>query len=1139
MAKNKNKARIWLFVILALVLAGCAMLGVWYVNWWGLVLPWQVLTISAGMLSLACLLSCLLYILYLKLTPAKLDTQQQTERERLKYVRRQLLQRFQAACRSSKVGSDSYATPWYLMLNQTSENNTQLLIEMGFELLAEDSDTELPSVVEFWVSEFAVIAAIGRFDSDYFDESVELLLNCLHKYRPRQGANGVLISESVSWLLQQQHPQIAAQTKQVRKLIARCNQALRLNLPIYNVLTDFSAVSDLQRLFSCFDDQRLEEPLGGLMEVAKQGYDEAWFVQSFNDIQSQLFLQTTSGLKAQLNNQYRESILVGPYQFALIKTELQQYFRLLYSDHHFEENSLNFRGYFFTNSGSDQRSVDKLSLLLASELGYEQYSQTSNESGKSLFNKQLFKGKIISEAGLVGVNTRRENSYRFIAVLFSSSLLLSLAIFIGLIKYNYDFFRGLDARAQLKLEKYQDDLQRSNENIDDLSVPIYRLSELRDIRNIYTDQRPWYIVTWLPNPSIQQAVELSYQQGLEQLLLPALRDYLLKDMFVYNQLEDKLKTIELYNLYKRLYDPQRLSIEVLEKYYSDSLKEEGEGDPATLEKFRILLAEGLRPGITPPEDHQPLIGIVKASLSSEDVSEILYQYILQRPSFSRRVDLRDSLGHRANFLLNYSKDYSGYLMPFIYTRDGFEQLMLGGEFQLAIDEIKGFEEVVEKITSQSQLSRINQELKQLYIEDYISVWLAFYSSINLSAAEGTTQIRDSLTLMGDVKVSPLLKLQQLISRHTNLLDLLESPKQTTADAAENALSTDPQKLKLLQETQATALKMAKTIARPFAGQHQLMKPDDQGVRPIDIALGQIRESLEWIDTALEQGPRGSSLLQQLSAGTGANPLLRMQDLAASFSDKLLSNYLADSARQLNRIAMSEVRAFINLQWQKNVLSFYQNRLANHYPFASQSLQDASREAFEDFFAVNGTVDQFKSDYLGDFTHSEGQLSLVSFIDSEPMILNSKLNNFLTKVRDIQRRLYSAGELKIEFSIRAEDMSPGFLEIALQQERKIYSYRNGPSIWSPMSWPTAPGSTQSLELELKTVDNHFLRVSFVGFWNWFKLADTLGAVPLEQPSNSLLSLENKGEKVKLLLRVNGGKTPFLSGYFSSLRLPSEL
>ena len=1138
MAKNKNKARIWLFVLLALVLAGSAMLGVWYVNWWGLVLPWQVLTISVGILSLACLLSCLLYLLYLKLSPEKLDTQQQTERERLKFVRRQLLLQFQRASRGSQGGSDSYATPWYLLLNQTSENNTQLLIEMGFEPLTENSDTELLSVVEFWVSEFAVIASIGKFDCDYFDESVELLLNCLNKYRPRQGANGVLVSESVSWLLQQQQPQIAAQTKQVRKLIGRCNKALRLNLPIYNVLTDFSAVSDLQRLFSCFDDQRLEEPLGGLMEVAKQGYDETWFVQSFNQIQSQLFLQTTSGLKAQLNSQYRESILVGPYQFALIKTELQQYFRLLYTDNHFEESSLNFRGYFFTNSGSDQPSVDKLSLLLASELGYENYSQRSDESGRSLFNKQLFKGKIIAEASLVGVNNRRENSYRLIAILFSSALLLSLAIFIGLIKYNYDFFRGLDARAQLQLEKYQEGLQHSNENIDDLSVPIYRLSELRDIKNIYTDPRPWYVVNWLPNPSIQPAVELSYQQGLKQLLLPALRDYLLKDMFVYNQLEDKLKTIELYNLYKRLYDPQRQSIEVLEKYYSDSLKEEGEGDPATLEKFRILLAEGLRPGITPPEDHQPLIGIVKASLSSEDVSEILYQYMLQRPGFSRRVDLRDSLGHKANFLFNYSQGYSGYLMPFIYTRDGFEQLMLGGEFQLAIDEIKGFEEVVGKITSQSQLSRINQELKRLYIEDYITVWQDFYNSINLSAAEGTTQIRNSLSLMGDVKFSPLLKLQQLISRHTNLLDLLETSKQTTEAAA--AVNTDPQQLKLVQEMQASGLKMAKTIARPFAGQQQLMRADDQGVRPMDIALAQISEGLEWIDTALEQGPRGSSLLQQLDAGTGVNPLLRMQELAASFSDKLLSNYLADSARQLNRIAMGEVRAFINLQWQTNVLTVYQNRLADHYPFAPQALQDASREAFEEFFAVNGIVDQFKSDYLGGFTQgAQGQLSLPSFIDSEPMLLNSKLNHFLTKVRDIQRRLYSAGELKIEFSIRAEDMSPGFLEIALQQDRKIYSYRNGPSIWSPMSWPTAPGNTQNLELELKTVDNHFLRVSFVGFWNWFKLADTLGAVPLGQPSNSLLSLEDKGEKVKLLLRVNGGKTPFLSGYFSSLRLPSEL
>jgi type VI protein secretion system component VasK len=45
--------------------------------------------------------------------------------------------------------------------------------------------------------------------------------------------------------------------------------------------------------------------------------------------------------------------------------------------------------------------------------------------------------------------------------------------------------------------------------------------------------------------------------------------------------------------------------------------------------------------------------------------------------------------------------------------------------------------------------------------------------------------------------------------------------------------------------------------------------------------------------------------------------------------------------------------------------------------------------------------------------------------------------------------------------------------------------------------------------------------------------------LTNTSTSLLEVENKGQSGSLLLRVDNGKTPFTSGYFSQLSLPSAL
>ena len=118
------------------------------------------------------------------------------------------------------------------------------------------------------------------------------------------------------------------------------------------------------------------------------------------------------------------------------------------------------------------------------------------------------------------------------------------------------------------LDRYKENLEKNAIQPDDLASPVFSLYELREIVQLYDEKHhPWYVSSWLPSSSISGYVHDAYFGELNSELLTLMRDYIMKDMFVYNSLDDKVKTLELLNLQQILYNPARHSSASLVNYY--------------------------------------------------------------------------------------------------------------------------------------------------------------------------------------------------------------------------------------------------------------------------------------------------------------------------------------------------------------------------------------------------------------------------------------------------------------------------------------------------------------------------------------------------------------------------------------------
>jgi len=1119
-----KKIQTWPFILLSALLFLCALFTAWLFHWWGWTSPGQILLIGAAASTTAGILSGLCYWLVTLTKAPVISADALAERETILSIERAITAHFTHANSSSRLHGDRYKTPWYLLFSDNREYSHDLLVSQGLEKIdLEHANKNSLGPVSFWKSDKMTVVCFEQYDSPYFQETVTWLLTLFGKHRSRQGVNGALLALSTECLIHQQQSQLNERATNWRNLLRRCNSAMGLDLPCYAIVTDLSALSDIQRLFSCFDDDRLEQPLGALTPTPMDGFDEQWFEQSFRKIEEQLLEHTTRGLKSQLNQQYRASILMGPYQFSLLKIEFRGFLRQLFSDADFSGKQLNFRGYLFSNINAKANSIDKLSMLLSVRLGYHQGFKSEPEFGKALFSNGLFDSAILPESGLVGVNRKRERRYRLLGWGYRIVLLSSFIAVAVLLKDNYVYYNQLNTKAQMQLVEYRENMLADHAKLDSLTGAIFILSDLREIREIYSVDKPWYIFSALPNPSIETEVRVSYKQALEGVLLVALRDYLLKDMFVYHKLDNTLKTVELYNLYGLLFDPLRVNETPLIDYYVSSLQAEGESDASTIERFRIILSDVLDLGTAPELKNQTLIDLVQGSLSQDNISQLLYQHIKERPDMSERVDLRHSLGQQAKLVFSYTADDDPYLIPKMFTREGFELLLKGDDFQLASTAMAYFEGVLGQVTSNSQISRINRELKQRYIDDYINYWERFYHSVGLHETTGILQVQHQLNLVIDPAFSPLKKFFMLIEHQTNLIALMTPPPIKDGEP--------------LVKPSLDGLKMAQEIGRPFIDIHRLVTPSDQDITPLDTAIVQLRTTHLWLDKAFVQAIPGAYLLKQWSASGRVNPLEQMTSLAGSYNNRLIVGYLNRLSSQLNTIVMLEIRDFINDKWQQDVYAFYRHRLADFYPFDSDSLQDVSAKDFNTFFAFGGKVDLFSTHFLDYF--NGGFKWKANFSNNDHLPLSSELTHFLLAVKEIQRTMYSAGALNVSFDIRAKDMSSSLSEISLHRERLIYRYRNGPPLWTSSQWPQPQQSSETIKLTLNTIDRQLLRTTFSGFWSWFKLVDAMKAHHGADLNVSEINVKEGSHSAVLVLRVKGDKSPLIAGYLSEITTPSTL
>lgn len=677
---------------------------------------------------------------------------------------------------------------------------------------------------------------------------------------------------------------------------------------------------------------------------------------------------------------------------------------------------------------------------------------------------------------------------------------------------------------------------------------------------------PWYEQGGLSqNDALLAALWPRYRDSALPLLRDAAADHLQKQISAFNALppesslrEQKAKTTwEQLKLYLMLARPEHMDT----NWFSSALL----NDWQTRDGVKDGVWQGMAPSllsfygaqlVAHPEwklrADESMVSQARSLLvrlmGVRNSESTLYQKMLTQVSHLY-VDMRleDMTGDTdASRLFSTSE-----VVPGMFTRQAWEQAV-----QPAIEKVvKARRDELDWVLTDSKRQVNKQDetspealktrLTERYFADFCGVWLEFLNSLRWNQAATLSDSIEQLTLMADVRQSPLVALMNTLN--------VQGRTGQTGEAISDSL-----------------VKSAKNL---FGGDNQDAIDQSAGVHgPLDATFGPVLALMDKNRT----GAQELSLQSYLTRVTQVR--LRLQQVTNAADPQAMTRLLAQTVFQGKAVDLTETRDYgsliaaglgqewsgfgravfvspmeqawqqvltpaaesLNAQWQTAVVDDWNNAFGGRYPFKDVSSEVSLPLLARYLNADSGRITRFLQTRLNGVLHREGSHWVPDSINAQGLTFNPAFLRAVDTLSHISDVVFTRGEAGLSFELRP-GTADGIMETRLVIDSQKLTYMNQMPAWKRFIWPAdteAPGAALSW-ISTQAGTRQYADMS--GAWGWIRLLDkaSVSAYPGTGSSYSLTWQAQDGKPLNYTLRTEAGEGPLALLKLRNFSLPLQI
>jgi type VI secretion system protein ImpL len=1052
----------------------------------------------------------------------------------------QLRERFEEAVSTLKTsrrsGHSLYDLPWYIIIGAPGSGKTTALLNSGLKFPLEQrvGKGALRGVggtrnCDWWFTDEAVfLDTAGRYttqDSDAESDSAgwSEFLSLLVKYRKRRPINGVILTISAQDLMTLGERGREAHVEAARRRLSELNEQLRIQLPVYVMVTKCDLVAGFTEYFEDLAQDGRAQVWGVTFpyEQTLSGEASQRFPAEFDQLMARLNARVFARVEEDRDVRRRTKIFAFPQQIAALRESLAHFVADVFSSTRLDRQIL-LRGVYMTSGTQEGTPVDRLLGAIGRRYGVApDVVAPPTGRGKAYFVERLLKEVLIAESGLAGVNRRLEMQKA--AMQLGSYAAMALLAVGGVILLSVSYGRNRAYIAETAGELASLEQAQPAGPADPLEALLPRLNAIRgvvDVANRHREDTPWSMRWGLyQGNSLGNAARDAYVRELDGTLLPRVAARIEERLGQYAPEPEKL--FEYLKAYLMLGDPRRLDkqhlqfIADLEWHAADTAVPDA---GATLAKhFQSLLeyADTLRPiGL-----NERLVAQARSTIRQASIPQIIYSRLKRtyQADEARAVRLDQAAGVGVEQVIRRRSGTSlAEPIPSFYVRPVFREVTtrdIGALVkQFAADDwVWGEDKALFALSN-----TLATEVTDLYERDYITTWDGVLNDLELVPFATLAQTADGLAILAG-QTSPLKGILATVVEHTTLV---EQPGAAPTGAAAAAKKAFGEKLSGLFKNVPDALKPKTStpgalVTAHFQPVHRLMA-GEPGNAPIDqilLRIGQMQHHLQTLSFDPASTPPDAA----------SDPVLReiLQSLQQESMGlpPSIQSIVGQVGRKAEVSVVSSASSELERRYRLQVLQPCRDVIAERYPFTYTSKRDLPIADFTRLFGYGGVFDRFFAENLQgliDTSQTPWAWRPGSASGSREMLEKFESAN---RIRELFFRRGSQGP-DLRFTVNLTQIDPNIPQFVLEIDGQYFSSRD-PQRLVQAAWPgPAPGRAAA---RFETRAGGRTQDNFMGSWGLFRMFEQ--HAERKSDTHFVLSFEMDGQEARVLLDADRVNNPF--------------
>ena len=1085
-----------------------------------------------------------------------------------------------------------YEQPWYLLLGEAGSGRTTALVRSGLEFVL-DIGLFKPSTGQgrgstgecgWWVTDEAVfVVAPGDFVTELGPAQAaewDDLLSCLKSARRRHPLNGILLAIPATSLTDESA--VTELTVQMRRRLREAMTRLRMTLPVYLLITKCDQMAGFSQYFSSLHAEERTRPFGVMLPLAKprplfgrshemgsfpsgtmpRASALAAFDERFGAFTAELAAWTRARLEAEREEGRRRRIFGFPQQMQALRAPLEAVVRRLFGPSRFHRQAV-FRGVFFASACQRGRTTDQVMQAHRDAWNLQLPPPAEHDPGQSssFFLGELFRDVIVSERELAERDPHSRRHRLLVAggayaLIGTTAFAFGASLWLGSVDAERragDFSRALAAYETARTAVTGNDFIQAA-----LSVAPLRTESRADsgVGGGPGDD------TGVGSALLHGAQRLGTNTGRTMLRIPAELSGQMDSAYAAaaHALVRPAVVEEIGDEVQRLAGAGESSIDRLRELLAVylGLSETARFDAAALREWAGRHVHGQLP--LSPETQTLVVAVVGDAFDGLDTPLPIRTSVVASARGRLRVppgkQIHERMKDDANALPGISID--GTLdprtawvfaksapgtpdpsVPGYFSEPGYYEQFLPGA-PGAIRAYRRDDWMAGDEAAAISDEQLFADLGALYARDYIAAWREFLDGIVLRRAATTEQasrLMEAL-LSND---SPLDGLVRMVAEHTEL-PVVRGSKRRDGDAGA-ADSEDAMRDALNDGAQAAVVQQygmwpGDRVHRAFAAYHTLRDDrtgDLPGLSALHSRLGALHTVIVAVDTDSEPEAAAFGEMRrwiELPRESEIGALRR----ASMAQPAALRRMLVNLGDQTIAILMRSARRHLDEHWQDSVFDECRRSIAGRYPIDREAEVAIAPGDFESFFAANGAIDRFFTEWIRPFVDTTGARwkerdmhgHAMGFRDDALAMFRSAIT-----IRDAFG-LDTARLGDARFTIEPVYLDSNALRVSVETSHETFSYRHEPPRRFRMKLAE---EAVSISMTDRTGVSRVSRASTA--WAWFRVFDRFRLEPAGVPDLLDFTAEIGGLEARFRISADRTTNPLAVGTLTRFRCEERL